>query len=105
VSDDAFPKITTDQLDEHADEARWLMEAPQGLMLEASFPGYLRMALVTHLANEWEERSPGAIRCLPKSLAVECAYVDEAIWLAINDPIGPSPEWLAARIAETGGKC
>ena len=92
MSGDAFPRITTDMLDEHADAVAWMCaDAPQGLRMEASFPGYLRTMMVTHLAFEWEEQAPGSIRLLPKSLAEECAWVDHACWLAVNDPIVPYP--------------
>lgn len=70
------------------------------------WPDLELMAAVYKAAHAAEETFPGFIRDeLDVETARMCARVDHGVWLAVNDAIEPSPLWLAARVAETGGKC
>lgn len=95
MNDDAFPKVTMDQLEGDTDG-----------LFGHPWPDVERDAAIYTIAHEAEEECPGFIRDdLQLEAAHICACIDHGVWLAINEPIGPSPEWLAARIVETGGKC
>jgi hypothetical protein len=107
VSGDAFPSVRTDEID--VDESLAMLEGSADLFS----PVYGREAAeiahnfeVYQAAHEAEEEFPGFIRDeISVKGAHMCALVDDFMWETIHNPIVPSEAWLAARIAETGGKC
>lgn len=94
MPDDAFPKVTVGQLEGDTDG-----------LFRHPWPDLERDVMIYRLAHEGEDECPGLIRELDPDAAEVCAYIDHGVWLAVNEPIVPNPEWLAARIVETGGKC